>query len=498
MDEFADLDRLVSLGLEAGCPHDQIQNFLFARCALHARQLAASAAARLCDQPDGPLAIGFGGARGGGKTHWLLAQMGLDDCQRYPGLKCLLLRKVGKSNLENFGDFRKQLFARLPHKFSKSQGELVFPNGSLIRIDHFQSEKDLEKYIGLQYDVVGVEEATTLTHRKYLDILSCTRTSKPNWRPRIYSTTNPGGVGHRWYKATFIVPFRSNQEADTRFFPALVTDNKFLNPGYKKQLEQEVGWRLDSWRYGSWDFPAGQFFENFRHEIHVLKDFDENRGVEWFAAMDYGYSHHTVVLLGCVDCDGNLFVVDEHAERGWLPQQHVRAINSMLARHGLSDGGSASVPAGCHTLTGKVPKGYMPLVFPPGHVHRRPRSLDRFVAGIDVFNKRGTGVSIAAEYAQLGVALWPANMDRINGWAAILHGLGDAANGLAPKLFIHERCSRLIECLPNLQHDPNRAEDVLKDDADEHGLGGDDAADALRYLVATKPGKVWAAKLTGL
>jgi hypothetical protein len=36
-----------------------------------------------------------------------------------------------------------------------------------------------------------------------------------------------------------------------------------------------------------------------------------------------------------------------------------------------------------------------------------------------------------------------------------------------------------------LQHDPNRPEDVLKVDADEDGVGGDDAADAMRYLVAT-------------
>ncbi len=32
-----------------------------------------------------------------------------------------------------------------------------------------------------------------------------------------------------------------------------------------------------------------------------------------------------------------------------------------------------------------------------------------------------------------------------------------------------------------LQHDPNRPEDVLKVDADEDGVGGDEAADALRY-----------------
>jgi len=47
-------------------------------------------------------------------------------------------------------------------------------------------------------------------------------------------------------------------------------------------------------------------------------------------------------------------------------------------------------------------------------------------------------------------------------------------------------------------HDPNRPEDVLKVDADEEGVGGDDAADALRYLVATKARAVPQRKLRGL
>jgi hypothetical protein len=60
----------------AGCPMDQIRSFVTAELWLQERQLVASAAARLCDQPDGPTAIGYGGARGGGKSHWLLAQWG--------------------------------------------------------------------------------------------------------------------------------------------------------------------------------------------------------------------------------------------------------------------------------------------------------------------------------------------------------------------------------------------------------------------------------------
>ena len=55
-----------------------------------------------------------------------------------------------------------------------------------------------------------------------------------------------------------------------------------------------------------------------------------------------------------------------------------------------------------------------------------------------------------------------------------------------------------METLPSLQHDPNRPEDVLKVDADEDGGGGDDAADALRYLVATKGRAISERKLRGV
>ena len=89
-------------------------------------------------------------------------------------------------------------------------------------------------------------------------------------------------------------------------------------------------------------------------------------------------------------------------------------------------------------------------------------------------------------------------MDRINGWAEILQRLGDPDAGVRPTTFIHRRCGRLLECLPSLQHDPNRPEDVLKVDADEEGIGGDDAADALRYLVATKGRELRLRKLRGL
>src|SRR5207237_3332247 len=111
-------EEYAAAGLAAGCPADQIINFVRAGVILQPKQLAASAAARVCDRLTGPTAVGYGGARGGGKSHWLLAQMGADDCQRVPGLKWLLLRKVGKANMEHFEDLRQRLFSKLKQEFS--------------------------------------------------------------------------------------------------------------------------------------------------------------------------------------------------------------------------------------------------------------------------------------------------------------------------------------------------------------------------------------------
>ncbi len=466
------LEKYLAAGRGAGCPRPQMDNFVRAGVILQRRQLVASAAARLCDRPGGPTAVGYGGARGGGKSHWLLAQMGADDCQRVPGLKCLLLRKVGKANVENFEDLRRRLFGGLSHEFSAYRGVLTFRNGSRIIAGHFQAEKDIDAYLGLEYDVIGIEEATTLSSRKHQDISTCCRTSKGNWRPRIYSTTNPGGVGHAWYRQKFIIPFQEQREAESRFIPARVTDNRYCNPEYVKVLSNLSGWQKRAWFDGEWDIAAGQFFTTFRREVHVVEDFDDTRAREWFCAFDYGFTHYTVCLLGCTDGDGNVFIVDEHAERLWLPQRHAQSIKAMLARHEVGAGDD-----------------------------RRPLTildLKRFVAGADVFSRQSDGTTIAAQYARQGIRLSCANTDRVNGWAEVLSRIGDPSAGIAPRLFIHRRCGRLLECLPTLQHDPNRPEDVLKVDADEDGVGGDDAGDALRYLVATKAREVRQRKLAGV
>lgn len=451
-------------GLEWGCGREQMELLVKAGIMLQSRQLAASAAARACDEANGPNAIGYGGARAGGKSHWLLAQIGADDCQRVRGLKCLLLRKVGKANLENFEDFRRRLFRLLPHEFNSSRAVLTFANESRIVAGHFQNEKDIDAYLGLEYDVIGIEEATTLSYRKQLDISTCCRSSKPGWRPRIYSTTNPGGVGHAWYKEKFIDPFYRGEEKETRFISARVSDNKMTNDGYETQvLGKLTGWQKRAWLEGEWDIAAGQFFTTFHRDMHVIQSFDRTKATEWWCAMDYGFKHYTVVLLGCRDGDGNIYVIDEYAQRKTLAPVHAANIQELLRRHGLDT-----------------------------------RSLRGFFAGADIFSTESDGSTVASRYGSLGIALKPANSSRRAGWAELLERFGDPGTGVAPSLFIHERCHRVIETLPLLQHDAGASEDVHKVDCDDDGHGGDDAADCLRYLVHTRALKSASGKLRGL
>lgn len=441
------LDRYVRTARLSGCPADQLRNFRAVGYVAQPMQLRFHAAARACDFPDGPVKVGMGGARGPGKSHGVLAQVGADDCQRVDGLKWLLLRKVGKSAREGFSDFLARAFPPWLRYWIPSRNTLEFPNGSRIIIGHFQAEKDVDAYLGLEYDGIAIEEATQLSQSKLEMIATVNRTSKPDWRPRMYYTWNPGGVGHAYIKRLLFEPHRRGQQIDTRFIPGTVNDNKHVNPEYRRTLEGLTGWRRAAWLDGDMDIAAGQFFTNWRHDLVVVPTASAIPGARFWCALDYGYTHYTVVYL-LMRHDGITTVLDEHAERRWLPKRHAPAIVGMLARHGL-------------TLN----------------------NLSSFVAGRDVFaeGKDENGKTIAEQYLEHGITLTAANDDRINGAGEVLTALGDSEVGIFPTLRIAQRCARLIECIPMLEHDPHRPEDVLKIDTDDNGEGGDDPYDAFRY-----------------
>jgi phage terminase large subunit len=435
---------------DAGCPQEQAERFLQALYMPQPRQLAIHAAARECDREGGPEYVGAGGTRGQAKSHAILAQAAIDDCQRFPGLKWLYLRKLQRKAGEQLDDLVRKVLVNVPYEFP--QGTLKFPNGSRIVIGGFRSESEIDGYIGIEYDGVFVEDATTITKIKIDQVFGSLRTSRSDWRPRAYLSFNPGGVGHAWAKRMFYDPWIAGHQSVTRFVHVTMGDNKFINPGYERYLNSLTGWLRRAWRDGDFGISAGQFFVTFNPEVHVIPPIHiDPYGATWWLAMDYGFVHWNVTYL-LAQVGERIYVVDEHAARRQLAAENAAGIRAMLERNGSP-------------------------------------WIHSFVAGHDVFAQRGAELTIAEEYARHGFVLTPAKTDRINGAGRISELLGRPVpeageTAIEPRLFIFNRCARLIECLPQMQHDPARGEDVLKVDCDpDTGEGGDDPYDALRYGV---------------
>jgi len=448
----AALNNCATLAMRVGCRQDQLTRFLNAGYVPQPRQLEFHAAARLCDLPDGPDRIGYAGTRGQAKSHGVLAQAVVDDMGRFDGLKFLYLRKIQKKAHESFEDLRRHVLTGFPH--SVKNDTLYLPNGSFMVMGGFRTEADVDSYLGLEYDGAVIEDATTLTLNKRNAVRGSIRTARGDgWRPRIYESANPGGVGHAWYKKEYWNPWLLKEEHGTRFIHTVYGDNVFINKEYGAYLDGLTGWLRRAWRDGDFEISAGQFFSPWSEAIHVVDRLKRlPRHWRCWLAMDYGFSHWNVVYLIAQNSDGVLYFVDEHAERRWLVPRHANAVRAMLERWEVV-------------------------------------RYETFVSGADVFAQRGDDAgSIAEQWAKQGFKLTPADDDRINGAAEMLARLGDAEYGIRPMLFVTRACPRLIENIPALEHDPNRPEDVLKTDTDDDGQGGDDFYDAARYgvMVAAK------------
>jgi phage terminase large subunit len=432
-------------------PRGTLSRFLKAGYMPHRRQLKFHAKARNADFEGEPNEIGFGGARGGGKTACVFAQIAIDDCPRFENLKVLFLRESAGSATESINDLRLKFLQNVEHK--PTRNILTFPNNSRIILGHFQYEKDINKYLGLEYDIICLEEATQLSATKIKDIRTCNRSSK-GFRPRMYLTTNPGGIGHSWFKKDFIIPHRRGQETNKSFVFSLESDNKHNNAEYRSTLEGLTGWKRKAWLDGDWDILAGQFFENFRYDKHVIKPREIPKTAQFWGAFDYGFNHPTVFQL-FAKYDGIIYVLAEFWQRKQLPKTNAAEIKRLIESFGL-----------------------------------HPVNLQIF-AGHDVFAHKGDekGKTIAEQYKDEGVKLKHANIDRINGAGELLQLFGDEENNIKEQIYVFDTCLRLIEQIPNMQHDPNRPDDVLKVDIDEDGNGGDDSYDCVRYGVMSSKQK---------
>lgn len=314
--------------------------------------------------------------------------------------------------------------------YNATMRTLYFTNGSMIKFGHLQSPNAITEYQGQEFDWIFIDEATHFTEWEFRTLAATLR--GVNYIPkRMYLTCNPGGVGHQWVKRLFVTREYEGLEnpEDYLFIPATVEDNTVLmehSPDYLQMLDLLPDDIRAAHRYGDWDAMAGQYFNEFRRERHVVKPFPIPREWPRYRCFDYGLDMFACYWFA-VDFDGRVWVYREYCEKGQIVSDAAAAMRNLT---------------------------------PPDEV------VHYTVAPPDMWNtQKDTGRTMAEVFTTNGIGLVRANNARIQGWLILKEFLKMRPDG-KPGLLITEDCPRLIKDLPALQHDEKNPSDAAKEPHD--------------------------------
>lgn len=406
----------------------------------------------------------YGGARGGGKSYAMRRKMVM-LAMRYPALRLLLLRRTLTQLRENHILPLQNELAGFA-VFRKEDRAFLFPNGSRLILGYCDTDSDMLQYQGAEYDVIGFEEATNFKEEWMVFICTALRTTRTDFRPRVYYTCNPGGVGHAYIKRLFIDRrYRPGEDPeDYCFIPANVYDNEVLmhaDPAYIKRLEALPEHKKKAHLYGDWNVFEGQVFEELRDDpahyadrlfTHVIDPFCPPDGWQIYRSFDFGYAKPFSVGWWAKDGDGRLYRILElygcaprEANVGvrWSPQEIFSEIARVEREHPF--------------LAGRRIVG---------------------VADPAIFDA-SRGESVAETGERYGIYFEPGDNRRIAGWMQLHERLIFDKAGV-PMLYVFRTCREFLRTVPTLQYSKTSPEDV-DSDMEDH------IADETRYLCMMVP-----------
>lgn len=417
--------------------------------------------------------IGFGGARGGGKS-WAVRTKAKLLALRYSGIKILIVRRSYPELINNhINQLRRDLYGLATYK--DKDKVFIFPNGSTINFMYCAKDSDLDKLQGVEYDVIFLDEATQLSEHQMKSITACLR-GVNDFPKRIYYTCNPGGQGHAYIKRIFIDKnYKDGENPDDYIFiQSLVTDNKILmetDPEYIKMLEALPYRQKQAWRYGDWDIFEGQFFEEFTNDqnhykdrtyTHVIEPFDIPKNWTIYRSYDWGYAKPFSCGWWAVDFDGVIYRILElygctgEPNEGvkWTPQKQFEEIARIENEHPY--------------LKGRHIEG---------------------VADPACWNKE-TGESVIDTAMKYGIYFTKGDNKRIAGWQQVHYRMQFDDNGY-PMMYVFNTCKNFIRTISLLMYSETKVED-LDTDLEDH------IADETRYMCMSRPIKPIKAKANRL
>lgn len=423
----------------------------------------------------------FGGAAGPGKSKALLMEAVL-QANEHPGANTLLLRRTFPELEQSLLlYFRRDIPKELYKSFNDSKHVVEWWNGSTTRFGYCQSENDVYQYQGGEFLFIGIDELTLFTLRQWQFLTSRNRCPVADAFPCMAGATNPGNIGHAWVKSLWIdkkpaAGMESGDEYDPseyEFIAARVDDNPIYaaDENYIKTLRSLPTHLKRAFLDGDWDVFAGQYFDKFNFERHIVRresiDFRE-----WWPrwiSLDWGFEHPAAVYW-------HTAIPGSHANRA--------SADSRRTAYEEAAGSSAAhqqIATYREYVTHRTPPRELAReIVARSQLGGERERLEAIYLSPDAFARRTDEASIAEQMGDVFAAAGlprpiPADDDRIGGWM-LMYQMLDAGEWI-----LTDNCAELIRTLPNLIRDPGRIEDVLK-------VNGDDPADAARYGLKSRYG----------
>ncbi len=444
----------------------------------------------------------YGGAAGGGKSH-LLRAASIAFSIEIPGLITYLFRRTFKELLSNHiytsGGYLELLDDQLKNKlvrYNKSDYSFDFPNGSRIQLAHAQYPSDIYQYLGAQIHLLLVDESTRFTEEMIRVIRSRVRLGSlevpPKYKglfPRIIYASNPGGVGHRYFKKHFVDKGLAIYKAPKteggmfrQFVPALLEDNPVLmrnDPLYSERL-QGLGDNdlVEAMLSGDWDMSDSAAVPGWDRDIHVKPQFVVPSGWKIRRGYDYGFSAPYAVLW-YAEANGEEATLPDGSKFN-PPKKSIIIIDEMYGADKNGDG------------LKEDPR------FTAKKIYLRDRVYGRVKPGPAdnaIWNKE-TGTSIAEKMSDEGVNWMPANKrpgSRIIGLGVLNSMVFEACQPIPEKpcFYVMSNCVNTAEQIPALEVDEKNVEDV-NTELEDH------IYDVVRYIVLHSSREVSTMRVVGL
>jgi hypothetical protein len=403
----------------------------------------------------------FGGAAGPGKSHALRFEV-LKWALLIPGLQAYIFRRTLPELEKNHILPSLQQFPRDIGRYRSDKNRWHLHNGSIIFFGYCQYEKDVFSYQGAEIHILAIDELTTFSEFIYDYLRGRTRTTldiPPQFQhkiPGIYTSSNPGGVGHAWVKRRWIdtaKPYQCKRAPDDeggmlrQYIPGRLQDNPILlerDPNYINRLNALPEPYRTAYMDGDWNIFLGQMFE-FNSKDHVIKPIPIPDTAPLYMTLDLGFARPYSVGWWWFDEDGRAYRFAELY--GCMPNQPDTGL-----RQG-DDEIAEEIAAKEQSLGIDRP---VIRIAPPDAWAKKPD----YVHG-------GQSPSTAATFARHGITLQQGNPDRVmkirQFHARLRVPRDDRKNRIGtPMLQVYDCCADFIRTIPLLQSDPNKPEDVDK------------------------------------